>query len=253
MLSRKPQIASLRWATAVVLSLALLAAISTPYRRHQQAVWAQALVLAPKVVVLDPGHGGLDSGAAGSSGVTEKEITLPICLSLKQFLRLSGIKVVLTRSRDRALAETYQEDLRLRAELVNRVKPALLLSIHGNSFPSAREFGAQTFFYDNHQDSERLARCLQAELQQLSGIGENRREIQTGDFYLLRNSPVPAALVEVGFLSNPEEERLLADPSYQKQLAWHLFCGLVSFWHHEDPPAQFLTPVGQRATIEMRW
>ena len=246
---------TLRWLTAMVIALVVLAVISTPGRRLRQAVWAQALMLAPQIVVLDPGHGGIDTGAAGQRGVTEKEITLPVCLYLKEYLNLSGARVLLTRSDDKELSEDFEQDLRLRADLVQRSQATLFLSIHGNSFPAPGEYGAQTFFGDNHSESERLARCIQAELKKLEPLGENYREVQSGDFYVLRNSPVPAALVEIGFLSNPAEERLLADPSYQKQLAWHIFCGLVAFWRGQGGqgvPDQFLTPVGLQSTIGAR-
>ncbi|NMA54441.1 MAG: hypothetical protein GX952_00740 [Firmicutes bacterium] len=241
---------TLRWLTAMVTALVLLTAVSTPGRRQRQAVWAQAVMLIPKTVVLDPGHGGIDTGATGKGGVAEKEITLPVCLRLKKYLDLSGVKVVLTRSDDKALSPDYREDLKLRADIVKKSKASLFISIHGNSFPAAGEYGAQTFYYDNHSDSKRLATYLQAELKKIALLGENYREVQQGDFYVLRNSPVAAVLVEVGFLSNPKEERLLADPSYQKLLAWHLFSGLVAFWRDQEMPNRFLTPVGLRSTIE---
>lgn len=243
---------TLRWLTAMVIALVLLAAVSTPKRRHHQRVWAQALMLAPQIVVLDPGHGGIDTGAAGQRGVTEKEVTLPVCLYLKEYLSLSGARVLLTRQDDNELSEDFYEDLRLRVDLVKQSRATLFLSIHGNSFPGPGEYGAQTFFDENHGESERLARCIQAELKKLEPLGENYREIERGDFYVLRNSPAPAALVEIGFLSNPQEERLLADPAYQKQLAWQVFTGLVAFWRGEGVPDQSLTPVSQQSTIGTR-
>lgn len=236
----------------MVMALVLLAAVSTPKRCEYQRVWAQALMLVPQIVVLDPGHGGIDTGAAGQRGVTEKEITLPVCLYLKEYLNLSGARVILTRQEDKELSEDLEEDLRLRVDLVKQSRATVFLSIHGNSFPGPGEYGPQTFFMDNHSESERLARCIQAELKKLEPLGENYREAQSSDFYVLRNSPVPAVLVEIGFLSNPEEERLLADPSYQKQLAWHIFAGLVAFWRGEGISDQSLTPVSLKSTIGAR-
>lgn len=243
---------TLRWLTAAVVSLVVLVAMNTPERRLYERVWAQALMLAPQTVVLDPGHGGIDTGAAGPRGVTEKEITLPVCLYLKEYLSLSGARVLLTRQDDRELSTDFEEDLRLRVAVVKRSKATLFLSIHGNSFPGPSEYGAQTFFGNNHSDSERLARCIQEQLKKLEPLGESYREVQSGDFYVLRNSPVPAALVEIGFLSNPEEERLLADPGYQKQLAWHIFSGLVAYWRGEGVPDKSLTPVSLQSTIGAR-
>lgn len=219
-----------RWLLAAAILVVVLAAVSTPGRRVRERTLAQARSLAPQIIVLDPGHGGIDTGASGPGGVTEKDVTLPICFYLKEYFRLSGARVLLTRSDDRELSEDLVEDLRARVRLAKEAGATVFLSIHGNSFPSAYEYGAQTFYYPSHPDSLRLARCIQEELVKMaSPLGENYREVQEGDFHVLRNAPGPAALVEVGFLSNPEEEALLADPAYQKKLAWHIFAGTVAF------------------------
>lgn len=219
-----------RWLAAALLLSLVLVSLASPERRARQRVFAEARLLAPPVIVLDPGHGGIDTGAAGPAGVVEKDITLPVCVYLKQYFQQSGARVRLTRSDDRELSEDLVEDLRARVRLANETGATVFLSIHGNSFPSAYEYGAQTFFYANHPESPRLARCIQDELLKLpSPLGENYRDIQEGDFHVLRNTTCPAALVEIGFLSNPKEEALLADPAYQKKLAWHIFAGTVSF------------------------
>jgi N-acetylmuramoyl-L-alanine amidase len=219
-----------RWLAAAILLTLVLAALATPERRARQRVFAEARVLAPQVIVLDPGHGGIDTGAAGPAGVVEKDITLPVCVYLKEYFQQSGARVLLVRTDDRELSEDLVEDLRARVRLAKDAGATVFLSIHGNSFPSAYEYGAQTFYYPNHPASPRLARCIQDELLRLpSPLGENYRDVQEGDFHVLRNAPCPAALVEIGFLSNPREEALLADPTYQKKLAWHIFAGTVAF------------------------
>ncbi|MGI6129276.1 MAG: N-acetylmuramoyl-L-alanine amidase family protein [bacterium] len=250
--SSKNRLITLRWLTAMVVAFVILAALNTHERQLRQRVWAQASLVAPQIVVLDPGHGGIDTGAAGPNGVTEKDVTLPVCLYLKEYLTLSGARVLLTRQDDKELSEDFDEDLQLRVDLVKQSRATLFLSIHGNSFPGPSEYGAQTFFCNNHHESERLARCIQAELKRLEPLGENYREVQSGDFYVLRNSPVAAALVEIGFLSHPQEELLLADPAYQKQLAWHMFSALVAFWRGEGVSDQSLTPVSLSSTIGSR-
>lgn len=223
-----------RWLAAAFLLAALLAALATPERRAQERVFAGARLLAPQVIVLDPGHGGIDTGASGREGIMEKDITLPICKFLKEYFQLSGARVVLTREDDRELSEDLVEDLKARVQPAKEAGATVFLSIHGNSFPSAYEYGAQTFYYPNHPESYRLASCIQNELLKITTpLGENYRDVQEGDFYVLRNAPCPAALVEVGFLSNPEEEALLADQQYQKRLAWHIFAGTVAFLRGE--------------------
>ena len=148
---------TLRWLTAMVTALVLLTAVSTPGRRQRQAVWAQAVMLIPKTVVLDPGHGGIDTGATGKGGVAEKEITLPVCLRLKKYLDLSGVKVVLTRSDDKALSPDYREDLKLRADIVKKSKASLFIKHPRQQLPCRRGIWGPNFYYDNHSDSKRLA------------------------------------------------------------------------------------------------
>lgn len=219
-----------RWLAAAFLLAVSLAGLATPERRVRERVFAEARLLAPQVIVLDPGHGGIDTGAGGRQGVMEKDITLPICQYLKGYFQLSGARVLLTRKDDRELSEDLVEDLKARIRPAQEAGATVFLSIHGNSFPSAYEYGAQTFYYPNHPESYRLARCIQDELLKITTpLGENYRDVEEGDFYVLRNAPCPAALVEVGFLSNPKEEALLADPEYQRQLAWHIFAGTVAF------------------------
>ncbi|NLY50125.1 MAG: N-acetylmuramoyl-L-alanine amidase [Firmicutes bacterium] len=221
------------WVAALFLTL-VLSVVSTPQHRSYERVLAQARTLAPQIIVLDPGHGGIDTGAEGPGGVMEKDITLPVCQYLKEYFRLSGARVLLTRHDDRELSDDLVEDLRERVRLGNEARATVFLSIHGNSFPSPYEYGAQAFYYPNHPESPRLAHCIQDELVSMTTpLGENYREVQEADFHVLRNSKCPAALIEIGFLSNPEEEALLADPAYQKRLAWHIFAGTVAFLRGE--------------------
>ena len=218
----------------VVLSFYLGMETAVPVRGH----------VVRKVVCLDPGHGGDDPGAVGRSGVLEKDVNLAICKLLKGYLETAGAKVVLTRERDEDLSAGGIDDLDRRVAIAKESGAHVFLSIHCNGFPSPIWYGAQTFYRrDGHPRSKRLAEVIQEELVRITEYTE--REALGGiEQYVLKKMNVPACLVEVGFLSNPDEERRLADPEYQAKVAWAIFVGVSRFFsegrwtasagHHRD-------------------
>lgn len=191
-----------------------------------------------RVVVVDAGHGGPDGGATGVGGVVEEHVTLAVAKHLGQLLSAAGFQVIYTRAGDHDLSGLGPEAklrTRKRQDLIERVRvgngsgAAAFLSIHANMFPSSRWSGAQTFYdRDGHPDSRRLAESVQAELVAL--LGTDREANFRIDQYLLKNLSIPAATVEVGFLSNPEEARRLQDEEYQRRVAWAVFVGFVKYW-----------------------
>lgn len=203
----------------------------------RQAVPAVSLppgLAATVTVVVDPGHGGPDPGAVGVSGTLEKEIVLAVSRELAQYLTRSGIRTVLTRDRDARLVDESGsmrnrrvEDLNLRARLAQEVGATLLVSVHANSFPSPRWSGAQTFYQSGEEESRRLAEAIQAQL--VRRLPPNRRAARPADYRILRESPMPAVVVEVGFLSNPQEEALLRDPAYRGRVAEAIFHGIMDY------------------------
>ena len=208
--------------------------------RHEESVKALSWALAGKVIVVDPGHGGVDPGAVGKNNALEKDIVLAIGHRLALFLRQGGAEVLMTRETDTDLSDPElfglyakkRQDLSRRVALANNSKADLLVSIHINSFPDPRQYGAQTFYQGNSPAGLRLARAIQKELN--SFLNDERREPLTGNYYLLREAKIPAVIVEVGFLSNPREAKKLSDPSYQTKIAFCLFAGLVRYFAPED-------------------
>lgn len=208
--------------------LAVLPAATTPGRG-----------IAGLTIVLDAGHGGIDPGAVSSSGILEKDVVLAIARELERLLSRAGASVIMVRHSDYDLADSSEDNLlnRKRQDLQARVRIAeeaqadLYLSIHANFYPSPVWYGAQTFYYEGQEASERLARDIQAELVQR--LGPNKRQAKAGDFRVLRDTSMPAALVEVGFLSNPREAALLAAPDYQRQVAEAIFAGLCRYCGQE--------------------
>lgn len=183
--------------------------------------------LPAQTLILDPGHGGEDGGAVSASGVSESGINLAIALDADALLGFFGARVILTRAADVSIhdagAETLREkkvsDLHNRTALINETPNATLISIHQNAAPDWRYRGAHVFYGDEVL-SRPLARTIQESVRRLLDP-ENRREPQRAaeNIYLMNHIACRAVLVECGFLSNPEEEKLLRDPAYQKKLA----------------------------------
>ena len=219
--------------TGVVL--VVLAFSATQYMTEQQTSWS-ALPLAGHVIALDAGHGGLDGGAVSAGGIVEKEITLAIAMILRDYLQEAGAAVVMTREDDRELVNPEvnggrkRQDLTKRAEIVNESGADLMISIHLNSIGSSRWFGAQTFYQpDRDADHQRLATLIQAEL--IRNLENTTRLAKPLDrnILLMRSVDMPAALVEVGFLSNPQEAELLNTPAYQKKVAAAVYTGILRY------------------------
>lgn len=188
-------------------------------------------------IVLDPGHGGFDPGKVGTAGTLEKDINLAISLKLKEILVKSGYTVTMTRQKDEALCEQNASrkkvsDLNARLDLIQKEEPELTVSIHQNSY-SAGTKGAQVFYYSQSEDGHRLARVLQETLKEEIGDGNHRVEKANDSYYMLKKSEGPFVIVECGFLSNPEEEKLLNSEDYQKKMAKALAEGIEKFLYND--------------------
>lgn len=173
------------------------------------------------VIVLDPGHGGSDTGAVGPTGVTEASVTLSVAKQVDAILENSGARVTMTRTSDRDVYGPYASD---RQELQARVNVGeytpgaeLFLSIHCNAFSNPAAHGMETYYYSVSSKGQRLATLLNEELEQAGGL--LNRGVKTANFYVIKHSSMPASLVELGFITNDHEEALLADASYQAKLA----------------------------------
>jgi N-acetylmuramoyl-L-alanine amidase len=208
--------------------------------RESKNAWN--LPLAGKIIVIDPGHGGPDGGAVSEEGLVEKEVTLQIAFDLRDFLQQSGALVYLTREEDTDLAENGSslskrkaEDLMRRLQFVRQQHADLFISIHLNAFPVSRYYGAQTFYHPKSDENKRLASLIQAELIRQLG-NTNRLPKANGDLFLLKHSPVPTCLIEVGFLSNPSEARRLGTREYQQKIAASIYYGIIRFYAGQQEP-----------------
>ncbi len=187
----------------------------------------------PNTVVIDPGHAtisqwGSDTGAVGSSGLTEREVVTSISRMLGEILLEEGFSVIYTREADTALA------LHERSWAANQ-SGGVFVSIHANAHPDSAVMGTETFYPGEKGGASRellgasrtLANHVQENLVDL--LKRKDRGVKQANFAVLRNSQLPAILVEVAFLSNPQEERMLADPSFQKLAAQAVARGIIGY------------------------
>jgi len=220
-----------------------------------------------RTIILDPGHGGKDPGAIGKSGLKEKTIVLDIAKRLQEKLEEKGLHAVMTRDSDEFIS------LEGRANLANKAKADLFVSIHANSSRARSSRGFEIFYLKNLNDklrremlegtnykemfqglsmkqgdpalektlldmmfvnkqyeSKRLAQHLSQDVS--DNIDTVDRGSKSAGFFVLKNTLIPAVLVEVGFLSNKNEERLLGTPAYREEVAESLTKSILQYVDH---------------------
>lgn len=196
-----------------------------------------SLAITNKIIVIDPGHGGVDPGAVGKGGVLESKVNLELSLKLKSLLEQSGAVVIMTREDDKGLytkesntlREKKREDLKNRRKILEDFEAELFISIHMNSFTNSRFYGAQTFFNKGSIEGEKLADKVQSEFRQNLDKNNLRTPVARDNIYILKETNIPAILVEAGFLSNLTEEKLLQKEKYQEKVAWSIFSGIIKY------------------------
>ena len=220
----------------VLLGVLSLIIIGTTYFKYaNSAVETFALATASRTIIIDPGHGGFDPGKVGITGAYEKEINLKIALKLKDYLEQSGAYVVLTRTEDVDLdgddtKQWKKGDMIKRAEKINNSQGDIMISIHQNAFPQSSVRGGQVFYYQDSEQGKMLAQHIQKAIQTYGDTSNKRVAKHNGDYYILRTTKIPAVIVECGFLTNPEEERLLNTDAYQEKIAWSIYLGIVEYF-----------------------
>lgn len=216
--------------TSICLAIVVGASIMLAYFLKTD----NANALKKRTIVVDAGHGGIDKGVIGSNtNKPESELNLEISFKLKEVLEEGGFNVVLTRESNAGLYGTTakgfkKRDMKRRAEIINKANPLLIISIHQNKFPASYRRGAQVFFDSDNKESKRLAISLQNAVNDLE---ESLRDFSVlkGDYFILNCTTYPCALIECGFLSNPEEEKLLLSDEYQYKLCGSIYKGIVGY------------------------
>ena len=176
-----------------------------------------------KVVMLDAGHGGGDPGALGLYGLVEKTVVLDITLRTEQLLKNAGYTVLMTRSTDKFLT------LGERSVLANNSNADIFVSIHANAFNGAAR-GIETFWYGKYErtNSIRLATLLQNNM--VSSMGLSYRRVAEGNYSVIRETRVPSALVEVGFIDNSYDAQRLSQASFRQLAAQGIYNGIVDYF-----------------------
>ena len=184
-------------------------------------------------IVIDAGHGGPDPGSIGyKTKVLEADINLKISYLLKDKLEKAGITVVMTRTSTEALAEGRgksfkKRDMELRKEIIKKVRPNMVISLHQNSFTNHTLRGAQVFYDKTSEISKQIADMIQTEF--LKTIEHSNKSISPGNYYMLKCTAAPSVIVECGFLSHPEEEQLLQTEEHQNKITTAIAKGILNF------------------------
>ena len=179
------------------------------------------------------------SGAESSNGTTEAETNLKIALKVQSLLEQSGATVILTRSDENAIYDIDSKTLRQKkiSDIHNRVRIGnessadIFVSIHLNKIPQQQYYGWQTFFQEGNEESTNLAKSIQSNLNDAIQKENKRVAMKIDNIYIMKHVQIPATIVECGFLSNPEEEKLLLTDEYQDKLAWGIYNGIMDYFY----------------------
>lgn len=206
---------------------------------QKESVPTVSLPVSGKTIVIDAGHGKPDEGAESSRGTTEAETNLKIALKLQNLLEQSGSSVILTRSDENAIYDIDSKTLRQKkvSDIHNRVKIGnessadIFVSIHLNKIPQQQYDGWQTFYNAQSADGQKLAVSIQNNLNDAIQKENNRVAKSIENIYIVKHVEIPTTIVECGFLSNPEEEKLLLEDEYQNRLAWGIYNGIIDYFY----------------------
>jgi len=197
--------------------------------------------LSGRVIVLDPGHGGIDGGT-NTEGILEKDINLEVALVLRKLLEKNGVNVIMTRTTDIALdglnndsSSRHKRDLLARANIINKASPDNFISIHVNADRrSSKVRGPMVFYYRKSEESKKLAEVLQKSIEDAyRNFGQkipSRRPLANSSLFLLCNTRVPGVIIEMGFLSSPDDKNLLVSKEFQRAIAEAIVQGLKEYF-----------------------
>ncbi len=191
--------------------------------------------LSGKKIVIDPGHGGNDAGAIGPTGVMEKNVTLKVALEAKSLLESEGATVIMTRDTDRTVsakgaAASDIEELGARCEVANLVKADIFISIHADSFTRPEARGTTGYYYSKSSSGrgQKLADAIRRNL--VEQLGTPSRGTQPCNFYVVKHTDMPATLIELGFISNKDEEKLLDSKEGVRKAAQAILDGVEDYF-----------------------
>jgi len=193
------------------------------------------MTLQGRKIAIDPGHGGNDAGAIGPTGVMEKDVTLRVALELRRLLEAEGAEVIMTRDTDRTVSPKGAkasdiEELGARCDVGNRAGADIFISIHADSFTRPEARGTTGYYYGKSTTGrgQKLADCIRRNL--VEQLGTPSRGTQPCNFYVVKNTDMPATLIELGFISNKEEEKLLDSKEGVQKAAHGILDGIEDYF-----------------------
>jgi N-acetylmuramoyl-L-alanine amidase len=189
--------------------------------------------VAKKVVVLDAGHGAWDPGKV-SGELEEKDINLSIVKKLQAYLEQGGATVIITRLDDSSLGDSKAVDMRARSLIANASSADIFISIHQNSFTSSGVHGAQVFYFNRSDDSQHLGDCIQTQLKEFADPTNKFLPKPNANYYMLKQTAMPAVIVECGFLSNKSDRAKLSTDEYQEKVAWGIYLGIIDYFNNTE-------------------
>ncbi len=193
-----------------------------------------------KIIVIDPGHGGIDGGT-NKGDILEKNINLEVGLKLRDLLVKKGARVVMTRETDESLDDRivgngsrHREDLSTRARIINESNADLFLSIHVNYSKNEKRLGPIVLHHTNSEEGEFLAQHMQEYLNDISTYKKmdivTEHNIMAGNYYIAGNTSTPGILIEMGFLSNEIDRKLLLDSDHQNEIIEQITKGIIAYF-----------------------
>lgn len=178
-------------------------------------------------ICIDAGHGGFDGGAVANN-VVEKDITLKASLILGSMLEHTGYKVIYTRTQDLSLTNDKVTDMKERLKIINRKTNILYISIHANTYPSNKVFGAQVFYSNNIELSKKLAEYIQDYFLQEDKTNNRLAKLINGK-YLTDNAVIPGCIVELGFMSNEHDLNILMNDKTLEYRCLMIYLGILKY------------------------
>lgn len=196
-----------------------------------------AVPVTNKIIIIDPGHGGIDAGAS-ANGAVEKDINLEIALRLQEYIEESGGIAILTRDGDYSTADKNRDksltqkksDLIERKKAIEKYKADLFISIHMNKFQQEKYYGAQVFYPKKSEESKKLGELLQTALKKNLDSANTRKAKESDSIYVIKDNSVPSVLIECGFLSNKAEAAKFKTKEYSQKTAWAIYLGLIEYF-----------------------
>lgn len=201
-----------------------------------------------RIIVIDPGHGGIDGGT-NLGDILEKNINLEVGLKLKDLLIKKGATVVMTREIDESLDDhivgngsRHREDLNTRVRIINESKADLFMSIHVNYNKNGKRLGPMVLYHINSEEGKYLAEHMQVYLNDIITYKRMditvKHSVMSGNYYIAGNTTIPGIIIEIGFLSNEIDRKLLLDLEHQNEIIEQITKGIISYFVDQITPSE---------------